>query len=54
MDLYGNHIVATSRREDYAREAAAERLASTARKRHHQPEPRPAPRAREAVRPAVA
>jgi hypothetical protein len=54
MDLYGNLIVASSRREEYAREAAEERLARSVRRRHHQAEPRPAPAQREVARPAIA
>jgi hypothetical protein len=54
MDLYGNLIVATSRGDDYARQAAASRLARSARRRHQQDAPRPAPQPREAVRPAIA
>ena len=54
MDPFGSHIVAESRAQDYAREAANERLASLARRRNHQAEPRSAPAPREAVRPAIA
>jgi hypothetical protein len=58
MDPYGSNIVATSRRADFAREAAGARLARTARDNGRAPKPAPesrgAPRHREASRPAIA
>jgi hypothetical protein len=54
MDPYGSHIIATSRSEDFAREATAERTARVVRKRNRRTEPRSGPAAREVVRPAIA
>jgi hypothetical protein len=56
MNPYGDAIVAASRREEFAREAATERQASATRRRKRNPqaEPRPAPRQREVPRPAIA
>lgn len=56
MDPFGASIVAASRRDDFAREAANERLAKVARrdrKRHPQAEARPEPRPHEVTRPAI-
>lgn len=56
MDPFGANIVAESRRDDFAREAANERLASQARrdrKRHQQAEARPEPRHHEVARPVT-
>jgi hypothetical protein len=56
MDPFGASIVAASRRDDYIREAANERLAKVARrdrKRHPHAEARPEPRPHEATRPAI-
>jgi hypothetical protein len=57
MDPFGASIVAASRRDDYTREAANERLVRVARrdrKRHPQAEARPEPRHNEVARPAIA
>jgi hypothetical protein len=57
MDPFSTHIIATSRYEEFAREAATERIAKSTRrdrKRNAQAEPRPAPRHSEAPRPVTA
>lgn len=57
MDPFGASIIAESRRADFAREAANERVARFVRhnrKRHQQAEARPEPRQHEVARPAIA
>ena len=57
MDPFGADIIATSRRAEFAHDAANERLARSARrdrKRHQQAEARPEPRQHEVARPAIA
>jgi hypothetical protein len=57
MDPFTTSIIASSRREDYVREADNERLVRLARrdrKRHQDAEARPAPRHHEAARPVIA
>lgn len=57
MDQFSANIVASSRREDYVREADNERVIRRARrdrKRHRESDGQPVPRHHEAVRPAIA
>lgn len=57
MDPFSANIIATSRHEDYLREADIERVARSARRdrrRHHRAETVPTPRHHEATRPAIA
>ena len=57
MDPFSANIVAQSRRDEFVREAAAERqirIARRDRKRHQQAEARPEPRRHEVARPVVA
>jgi len=56
MDPFGANMVAATRRDDFVREAANERLVRLARrdrKRHQQAEARPEPRHHEVARPAI-
>lgn len=57
MDPFSANIIATSRHEDYLREADNERvvrLARRDRKRHQRGDAAPAPRHHEVTRPAIA